>query len=131
MNQQLRLTVSALVLLLGAGHVASTLAAEPRVLDERMTLQLVAQEPDIVTPIGMTFDQKGRLLVIESHTHFPKEDYPGPKHDRIRILEDTDGDGKADKFRSFLRRHRKDNESCHRPRRLDLCSNSNACLSDP
>src|SRR5262249_24199530 len=41
-------------------------------------------------------------LVIESHTHFPPPNYKGPKHDRIRILEDTDGDGKADRFTTFF-----------------------------
>src|SRR5262249_15997555 len=30
----------------------------------------------------------------------PKE-YHGPAHDRIRVLEDTDGDGKADRFTTF------------------------------
>jgi len=72
------------------------------VLDDRLVLELVAAEPDIVTPIGATFDSRGRLLVIESHTHFPPQDYAGPKSDRIRIIEDTDGDRRADRFRSFF-----------------------------
>ena len=64
-------------------------AAPPEVRDPRLTLQLVADAPDIVTPIGATFDHKGRLLVIESHTHHAAANYPGPKSDRIRIVEDT------------------------------------------
>ena len=48
------------------------------------------------------FDAKGRLLVVESHTHFRPAKYNGPKFDRIRMLEDTDGDGKADKFTTFF-----------------------------
>src|SRR5262249_55214932 len=40
-------------------------------------------------------------LVIESHTHFRPQGYEGPKHDRVRIIEDTDGDGKADRFTTF------------------------------
>lgn len=76
--------------------------AEPRVLDPRLELTLVAREPDIVTPVGLTFDHLGRLLVIESHTHFPKEDYQGPESDRIRIVEDSNGDGRADRFRNFF-----------------------------
>ena len=79
----------------------STDAAPPEVRDPRLKLQLVADAPDIVTPIGATFDHKGRLLVIESHTHHAKADYPGPKSDRIRIVEDTNGDGTADRFRTF------------------------------
>ena len=79
----------------------STDAAPPEVRDPRLKLQLVADAPDIVTPIGATFDHKGRLLVIESHTHHAKADYPGPKSDRIRLVEDTNGDGTADRFRTF------------------------------
>ena len=56
-------------------------------------IERFAAAPDIVHPIGMAFDGRGRLLVIESHTHFRPENYQGPKHDRIRILEDTHGDG--------------------------------------
>ena len=74
----------------------------PRVLDERLRLELFAESPSIVTPIAMTFDQRGRLLVVESHTHQPDEEYAGPKHDRIRILEDHDRDGKADRFSTFF-----------------------------
>lgn len=88
--------------LIGWWFATSTVAAEqPRVLDERLQISLVASEPDVVTPIGLTFDHRGRLLVIESHTHFPLEDYPGPKTDRILLVEDADGDGAADRFRTF------------------------------
>ncbi|MDA0591006.1 MAG: HEAT repeat domain-containing protein [Planctomycetota bacterium] len=80
---------------------ASLQAAEPEVLDDLYKLTQFASEPDIVTPVGATFDAKGRLLVVEVHTHFPPKDYAGPKHDRIRLIEDTNGDGKADRFRTF------------------------------
>ena len=80
---------------------SNTHAAEPKVLDDLYELKLFASEPDIVTPVGATFDSKGRLLVVEVHTHFPPKDYAGPKHDRIRLVDDTDGDGKADRFRTF------------------------------
>jgi putative membrane-bound dehydrogenase-like protein len=55
----------------------------------------------VVTPVGCTHDRRGRLLVIESHTHQRPEGYQGPPHDRIRLVEDTDGDGQADRFRTF------------------------------
>lgn len=65
-------------------------------------LQLFASEPDIINPISMAWDEKGRLWVIET------QDYPNEinttlneGHDKIKILEDTDGDGKADKFTVF------------------------------
>lgn len=84
-----------------AALLLSLIAAEPRVLDSRFELQQVASEPDLVTPIGLTFDGSGRLLVIESHTHFRPEGYQGPAKDRIRLVEDTDGDGRADQFRTY------------------------------
>lgn len=64
-------------------------------------LQLFAAEPDIVNPIYMSWDEKGRLWVIETvdYPNEVKSDDQGD--DRIKILEDTDGDGRADKFTIF------------------------------
>jgi len=65
-------------------------------------LRLFASEPEIINPIAMEWDEKGRLWVIET------VDYPNTVRDdkwagddRIKICEDTDGDGKADKFTVF------------------------------
>ncbi|WP_236977231.1 PVC-type heme-binding CxxCH protein [Membranihabitans maritimus] len=65
-------------------------------------LKLFVSEPDIVNPISMDWDEKGRLWVIET------VDYPntvrndkGQGDDRIKICEDTDGDGRADTFTVF------------------------------
>src|SRR5205809_867112 len=55
--------------------------AVPKVSDPRLVVELVAAAPDIVHPISCDFDHKGRLLVIESHTHFAPKDYKGPKFD--------------------------------------------------
>jgi putative membrane-bound dehydrogenase-like protein len=74
----------------------------PRAADPRLRVDLFAAAPDIVHPIGLDFDSRGRLLVIESHTHFRPPGYKGPKYDRVRVLEDTDGDGKADRFTTFF-----------------------------
>jgi putative membrane-bound dehydrogenase-like protein len=74
----------------------------PRAHDPRLVVELFAASPDIVHPIGIAFDRKGRMLVIESHTHFPPEKYQGPKGDRVRVLEATNGDGKADRFTTFF-----------------------------
>jgi putative membrane-bound dehydrogenase-like protein len=74
----------------------------PRAADARLRVDLFAAAPDIVHPIGIAFDNRGRLLVIESHTHFRPKNYQGPKHDRVRLLEDTNGDGKADRFTTFF-----------------------------
>jgi putative membrane-bound dehydrogenase-like protein len=77
-------------------------ADAPRADDDRLRVDLFAAAPDIVQPVALDFDARGRLLVIESHTHFRPPNYKGPKFDRIRLLEDTDGDGKADRFTTFF-----------------------------
>jgi putative membrane-bound dehydrogenase-like protein len=82
-----------------AGHVP---ADEPRALDPRLVLERIAAEPEIVTPTGIAVDGRGRVLVIESHTHFRPSDYEGPKADRIRLLEDRDGDGRGEPIRTFF-----------------------------
>ena len=57
---------------------------------------LFAGEPDIVQPIAFTFDDRGRMWVVECLS-YPKWSRDGKGHDRVVILEDTDGDGKHDK----------------------------------
>lgn len=61
---------------------------------------LFAAEPDISKPINIEFDDRGRLWVSQSSA-YPMAAAPGKGQDRISILEDTDGDGKADKFTHF------------------------------
>ena len=61
---------------------------------------LFAAEPMVVKPIQMNWDPQGRLWVVSSTA------YPHPKtgleaNDKIYVLEDTDGDGKADKSTVF------------------------------
>ncbi|MFK5974475.1 MAG: plastocyanin/azurin family copper-binding protein [Flavobacteriaceae bacterium] len=65
-------------------------------------LELFASEPDIINPIAMNWDEKGRLWVIET-VDYPNtvRDDKGSGDDRIKICEDTNGDGKADKFTIF------------------------------
>src|SRR5262245_43669060 len=73
-----------------------------KVMDERLQLQLVAAEPDIVTPTGLVVDRQGRVLVIESHTHFRPEGYKGPPADRILLMQDFDpATGRARKVGVF------------------------------
>jgi hypothetical protein len=73
----------------------------PVVHDSRLELTLIASEPDIVTPIGVAVDPRGRVFVVESHTHFPKTNYAGPKSDRVKVWADTNRDGKLDKLSVF------------------------------
>lgn len=62
---------------------------------------LYASEPDIVKAIWMAWDEKGRLW-IASTTDYPNNMQPeGQGRDRLIIVEDTNGDGRADKFTTF------------------------------
>jgi uncharacterized protein len=66
-----------------------------------MHLELFASEPDIVNPISMAWDERGRLWILET-VDYPNNLQEGNiGNDRLRILEDTDGDGEADKFTTF------------------------------
>jgi glucose/arabinose dehydrogenase len=61
-------------------------------------VQVVTSEPDVVQPIAMTQDDRGRLWIV-TNVNYPK--CPGEPKDSILIFEDTDGDGKADKRTVF------------------------------
>ena len=63
-------------------------------------MTLFASEPMIINPMSMTWDESGRLYVIET-TDYPNEVRKEGGNDKIKILEDTDGDGKADKVTIF------------------------------
>ena len=78
---------------------------------EGFSVQLFASEPMINKPINMAFDARGRLWV-SSTVEYPyaaaKDRWSDPQgshvkdsRDAIKILEDTDGDGKADKVTDF------------------------------
>lgn len=75
--------------------------AVPNVLDKRLELSLYAADPDIVTPIGIAIDSLNRIFVLESHTHLRQKNYAGPGSDRVKLFEDTNNDGQADKIAVF------------------------------
>jgi hypothetical protein len=54
--------------------------------------ELIAAEPDLVQPIAFTFDERGRIWVVEGNS-YPQPREVGKGQDRIKILEDKDGDG--------------------------------------
>jgi putative membrane-bound dehydrogenase-like protein len=83
-----RLLAPSLLLLL----TSSLAAAPPEPTDKRLVFELVAKEPDIVTPIGIAVDEQSRLWVIENHTHQRPDTYKGPTSDRIRVFT-PDGKG--------------------------------------
>lgn len=65
-------------------------------------LQLFVSEPDVVKPIYMAWDERGRAWVVEARD-YPHNVAPEgqPGNDSVKICEDTNGDGKADKFTIF------------------------------
>jgi putative membrane-bound dehydrogenase-like protein len=62
-------------------------------------VELVLSEPDLVNPVAMTFDDRGRIWVTES-LEYPRRS-AGPGKDRIKVFESTKGDGKYDKMTVF------------------------------
>ena len=89
-----------------AKHIRTTEANSPQdqvkmfKLPEGFKIELFASEPDIGKPMNLSFDAKGRLWVTQSQA-YPFQDSTGASADRITILEDTDNDGRADKFSVF------------------------------
>jgi len=65
---------------------------------------LFGLEPMVVNPADMDVDHRGRVWVTEGANYrssFQKWGVLRPDGDRIQILEDTDGDGIADKAKTF------------------------------
>jgi putative membrane-bound dehydrogenase-like protein len=68
----------------------------------KFDVRLFASEPDIIKPLWLTWDDRGRLWIAES-VDYPNELKPaGEGRDRLKICEDTDHDGRADKFTIFV-----------------------------
>ncbi len=64
--------------------------------------QLFAHEPEVIQPIHLSFDSRGRLWISECLTYAEtKTNFDLTLKDRIVILEDTDNDGKHDKRTVF------------------------------
>jgi putative membrane-bound dehydrogenase-like protein len=64
------------------------------------TLDLFAHEPNVMHPIAIAWDERGRLYALVTKD-YPNERKPEGGSDYIVICEDTDKDGKADKFTNF------------------------------
>jgi putative membrane-bound dehydrogenase-like protein len=93
-------------------------------LPEGLVATLFASEPEVRQPIFCKCDDRGRLWTIQylqypnpaglkrvkvdrfSRTVYDRQPEPPPRGprgaDKITILEDTDGDGRADRFKDFI-----------------------------
>jgi putative membrane-bound dehydrogenase-like protein len=74
-------------------------AIKKMTVPEGFSVELVAAEPDIVNPVAMTFDDRGRIWITES-VEYPRSS-AGPGKDRVKVLESTKGDGRYDKITVF------------------------------
>jgi putative membrane-bound dehydrogenase-like protein len=83
------------------GPVPTKDAAAKMTVPPGFKVTLFAGEPDIVQPIAFTFDDRGRMWVVECLS-YPKWSKDGKGSDRVVILEDTDGNGTFDKKTVFL-----------------------------
>jgi len=73
-------------------------------VEEGFEVELVAAEPLVAAPVAMTFDEKGRIWVVEMGGYMP--DTLGTGEDapvgRIVVLTDRNHDGEMDERRVFL-----------------------------
>src|SRR5215212_4821642 len=70
------------------------------ILPEGFEVNLYAADPLLAKPIQMNFDPQGRLWVASSEV-YPQIKPGQAANDKIIVLEDADGDGKADKTTVF------------------------------
>lgn len=68
--------------------------------DTNIEITLYAENPLLAKPIQMNFDERGRLWVASSEV-YPQIKPGEPANDKIIILEDSDGDGRAEKSTVF------------------------------
>ncbi len=74
----------------------------PTLHDERLSVTLIAEAPDIRNPIGIAVGRDDRIYVVESHTSLRPSDYEGPETDRIRMIIDRDGDGQPERIATAM-----------------------------
>jgi putative membrane-bound dehydrogenase-like protein len=70
-------------------------------LSDDFHVELFASEPDVMSPVEMAFDGTGKIYVAEM-LDYPEDPPAGkPARSRIRLLEDTNGDGRFDRNTIF------------------------------
>lgn len=76
-------------------------AAQAMTVPEGFDVTLFAGEPDVMQPIALALDDRGRVWVAEAYS-YPKRREDKDAKDRIVIFEDTKGTGKFDKRTVFM-----------------------------
>src|SRR5258708_219290 len=87
----------------GVGLEAAREQVKTLIPGEGLEVSLFASEPMVLNPADMDIDSRGRVWVTEGANYrlFQKWGKLRPEGDRIVILEDTNGDGLADKETTF------------------------------
>ena len=75
-------------------------AAKAMVVPDGFRVIASAAEPDVLQPIAMALDDRGRVWVAEAY-EYPRRAAEGTGRDRILIFEDSDLDGTLDKRKVF------------------------------
>ena len=85
------------------GPAAAAEQAKLLIPHPELEAALFASEPMLLNPANMDIDAEGRVWVTEGVNYrlFQPWGKIQPEGDRIRILEDTDGDGRADTAKTF------------------------------
>ncbi len=86
------------------GRAAAQTMADTMQVHPGLAVGVFASEPDVVNPCNMDVDSRGRVWITEGANYrstFQKWGKLRPGGDRIQVLEDTDGDGVADKVTTF------------------------------
>lgn len=73
-------------------------------IEQGLTVELVAAEPLVEDPVVCTFDEDGRLWVVEMRAYMPNVDGEQERepNGRISVLEDRDADGVMDASTIYL-----------------------------
>ncbi len=70
-------------------------------IPEGFDVSVFVSEPDIGEPIAFTFDNRGRVWVVENYNYVNRRDHKTEQLSKIQIFEDTDSDGVFDTKKLF------------------------------
>ena len=70
-----------------APNVPTELPPQIQSVQPGVKLTLLAENPDLVTPVGVDVDAKGNIWLVSNHTHFRPQGYAGPEHDEILVFD--------------------------------------------
>jgi putative membrane-bound dehydrogenase-like protein len=116
-NLSMKVLASVAVAVIAVVHIAAAADDFPRVPPTEpdrveatfevlhgFRMELIAAEPLVASPVDVAYDEDGRAYVVEMRDYpYPEEKGAEPKEflGTVRLLEDSDGDGRFDKATIF------------------------------